>query len=380
MPTKINISLQNRIKTWYQETEISKETHNPIPQIDKKKLDEQVKEIFNKGKITDKETFLQAIKERYDIFLNSLIQKIKEITKNKITDEEINGIEKMLKQHLVFLIQDFDFQDTEKELKAFVWYTYALYLIFNSFTEDFIERLQQTWQQEPVYKKFQTLVLGEWKSYDDIVMVWWCKNIIFILTLESRSNLMYSKDTRNWTKFLFSLIEAWATEEIFIEWFNNNLSKSNLVCWLDWWDKDRFIWSWLWPKNKVSGAPDVQILSWDKVINYIEVQKSFYNPDNEKWISVKVHKLKKASQLWSLIFIFFPHVWKFVLLDPKNEFNENKKWDNWEIVETINLPVSQDESRGNKLVYKFMLKEFEHSWLYDLSTTLPKEIIKKIIK
>lgn len=380
MPTKINISLQNRIKTWYQETEISKETHNPISQIDKKKLDEQVKEILNKGKITDKETLLQAVKERYDIFFNSLVQRIKEITKNKITNEEINGIEKMLKQHLVFLIQDFDFQDTEKELKAFVWYTYALYLIFNSFTEDFIERLQQTWEQEPVYKKFQTLVLGEWRSYDDIVMVWWCKNIIFILTLESRSHLMYSKDTRNWTKFLFSLIEAWATEEIFIEWFNNNLSKSNLICWLDWWDKDRFIWSWLWPKNRVSGAPDVQILSWDKVINYIEVQKSFYNPDNEKWVSVKVHKLKKASQLWSLIFIFFPHVWKFVLLDPKNEFIEKSKWDNWEIIETINLPFSQDQSRGNKLVYKFMLKEFEHSWLYNLWKTLPKEIIKKIIK
>lgn len=380
MPTKINISLQNKVKTWYQETEISKEANNPIPQIDKKKLDEQVKEIFNKEKITDKETLLQTIKEKYDIFLNSLIQRIKEITKNKITDEEINGIERMLKQHLVFLIKDFDFQDTEKELKAFVWYTYALYLIYNSFTEDFIERLQQKWEQEPVYKKFQTLVLGEWRSYDDTVMVWWCKNIIFILTLESRNNLMYSKDTRNWTKFLFSLIEAWATEEIFIEWFNNNLSKSNLVCWLDWWDKDRFIWSWLWPKNRVSGAPDVQILSWDKVINYIEVQKSFYNPDNEKWVSVKVHKLKKASQLWSLIFIFFPHVWKFVLLDPKNEFNENKKWDNWEIVETINLPVSQDQSRGNKLVYKFMLKEFEHSWLYNLWKTLPKEIIKKIIK
>ena len=380
MPTKINISLQNKVKTWYQETEISKETHNPISQIDKKKLDEQVKEILNKVKITNKETLLQAIKERYDIFLNSLIQKVKEITKNKITDEEINGIERMLKQHLVFLIQDFDFQDTEKELKAFVWYIYALYLIFNSFTEDFIERLQQTWEQEPVYKKFQTLVLGEWRSYDDTVMVWWCKNMIYILTLESRSALMYSKDTRNWTKFLFSLIEAWATEEIFIEWFNNNLSKSNLVCWLDWWDKDRFIWSWLWPKNKVSGAPDVQILSWDKVINYIEVQKSFYNPDNEKWVSVKVHKLKKASQLWSLIFIFFPHVWKFVLLDPKNEFIEKSKWDNWEIIETINLPYSQDQSRGNKLVYKFMLKEFEHSWLYNLWKTLPKEIIKKIIK
>lgn len=380
MPTKINISLQNKVKTWYQETEISKETHNPIPQIDKKKLDEQVKEILNKGKITNIETLFLTIKERYDIFLNSLIHRIKEITKNKITKKEIDGIEIMLKEHLVFLIKDFDFQDIEKELKALVWYTYALYLIFNSFTEDFIERLQQTWEQEPVYKKFQTLVLGEWRSYDDTVMVWWCKNIIFILTLESRSNLMYSKDTRNWTKFLFSLIEAWATEEIFIEWFNNNLSKSNLVCWLDWWDKDRFIWSWLWPKNKVSGAPDVQILSWDKVINYIEVQKSFYNPDNEKWVSVKVHKLKKASQLWSLIFIFFPHVWKFVLLDPKNEFIEKSKWDNWEIIETINLPYSQDQSRGNKLVYKFMLKEFEHSWLYNLWKTLPKEIIKKIIK
>jgi hypothetical protein len=61
-------------------------------------------------------------------------------------------------------------------------------------------------------------------------MVWWCKNMIYILTLESRSALMYSKDTRNWTKFLFSLIEAWATEEIFIAWFNNNLSTYNLVC------------------------------------------------------------------------------------------------------------------------------------------------------
>lgn len=377
-----------KIKTWFEEMRISSTKH-PELNISEEKIDEEYEALLNNWILIKEQTLLK-IKEKIEqnkVNIDLTCQDVLKIQGNSY----VKKINAMIDSHYQYLINNFNTNKPIEEIKSLIKYCLLFPIIFNIFLQEFKEILHSLHNnkvQVNLMKRFWFHGKKECSVLKMKSKFWFILNIISVMTFETRVALFDLKWTKSWATYVSTLITAWKSEEIIVFWLNQYFWKNkdkiwkNIIASLNGWDSWRLIQSWASFNQKISWRPDILLKSDDWYTTYIELQNSRATFEDDNWVKMKVHKMRTSANCWTLIMVIFENykLWSFSMLNVRREFATEYINDLKKLAYKIELPIYKEETNYNRLSYKLYLKDFEKSWIHQISENIPKEIITKIMR